>query len=42
MAIGFFKKMFFADNIAPMVNEIFNVPYWFRVIFSYAWSNSIW
>ena len=27
MAIGFFKKMFFADNIAPMVNEIFNVPY---------------
>tara|TARA_B100001750_G_C15471840_1_gene580234 strand:- start:168 stop:1541 length:1374 start_codon:yes stop_codon:yes gene_type:complete len=27
MAIGFFKKMFFADNIAPMVNEIFNAPY---------------
>ena len=27
MAIGFFKKMFFADNIAPMTNEIFNVPY---------------
>ena len=27
MAIGFFKKMFFADNIAPMSNEIFNVPY---------------
>ena len=26
MAIGFFKKMFFADNIAPMVNEIFSVP----------------
>ena len=26
MAIGFFKKMFFADNIAPMVNEIFNTP----------------
>ena len=27
MAVGFFKKMFFADNVAPMVNEIFNVPY---------------
>ena len=27
MAIGFFKKMFFADNIAPMANEIFNAPY---------------
>jgi len=27
MAVGFFKKMFFADNIAPMVNEIFNAPY---------------
>jgi D-alanyl-lipoteichoic acid acyltransferase DltB (MBOAT superfamily) len=27
MAMGFFKKMFFADNIAPMVNEIFNIPY---------------
>ena len=26
MAIGFFKKMFFADNISPMVNEIFSVP----------------
>ena len=26
MMIGFFKKMFFADNIAPMVNEIFSVP----------------
>ena len=26
MAIGFFKKMFFADNIAPMVNEIFSTP----------------
>ncbi|MBC8250665.1 MAG: MBOAT family protein [Candidatus Nitrosopelagicus sp.] len=26
MALGFFKKMFFADNIAPMVNEIFSVP----------------
>ena len=26
MAVGFFKKMFFADNIAPMVNEIFSVP----------------
>ena len=26
MAMGFFKKMFFADNIAPMVNEIFSVP----------------
>ena len=24
MAIGFFKKMFFADNIAPLVNDIFN------------------
>ncbi len=24
MAFGFFKKMFFADNIAPMVNEIFS------------------
>ena len=27
LAVGFFKKMFFADNVAPMVNEIFNVPY---------------
>tara|TARA_B110001454_G_scaffold207049_1_gene218040 strand:- start:1138 stop:2604 length:1467 start_codon:yes stop_codon:yes gene_type:complete len=27
MAMGFFKKMFFADNIAPMVDEIFAVPY---------------
>ena len=27
MAMGFLKKMFFADNIAPMVNEIFSVPY---------------
>ena len=26
MALGFFKKMFFADNIAPMVNQIFNNP----------------
>ncbi len=26
MALGFFKKMFFADNIAPMVNEIFSMP----------------
>ena len=26
-SLGFFKKMFFADNIAPMSNEIFNVPY---------------
>jgi len=24
MAFGFFKKMFFADNIAPMVNDIFS------------------
>jgi alginate O-acetyltransferase complex protein AlgI len=27
MAMGFFKKMFLADNISPMVNEIFSVPY---------------
>ncbi len=27
MAFGFLKKMFFADNIAPMVNDIFSVPY---------------
>jgi alginate O-acetyltransferase complex protein AlgI len=26
MAFGFLKKMFFADNIAPMVNEIFVSP----------------
>ncbi len=26
MALGFFKKMFFADNISPMVNEIFAMP----------------
>ena len=26
MSIGFLKKMFFADNIAPMVNEIFSMP----------------
>ena len=26
MAIGFFKKMFFADNIAPLVNDIFASP----------------
>ena len=26
MAIGFLKKMFFADNIAPFVNEIFANP----------------
>ena len=26
MAFGFMKKMFFADNIAPMVNEVFNFP----------------
>jgi len=26
MAFGFLKKMFFADNIAPMVNEIFIAP----------------
>jgi len=25
--MGFFKKMFFADNIAPMVDEIFSAPY---------------
>jgi alginate O-acetyltransferase complex protein AlgI len=24
MAIGFLKKMFFADNIAPIVNDVFN------------------
>ena len=27
MVIGFFKKMFFADNIAPVANEIFSNPY---------------
>jgi len=27
MVIGFFKKMFFADNIAPIANEIFSNPY---------------
>ena len=27
MALGFFKKMFFADNISPMVDEIFATPY---------------
>ena len=27
MIIGFFKKMFFADNIAPVANEIFSNPY---------------
>lgn len=26
MAFGFFKKMFFADNIAPLVNDIFIAP----------------
>lgn len=26
MAFGFFKKMFFADNIAPLANHIFNAP----------------
>ncbi len=26
MAFGFLKKMFFADNIAPLVNEIFLAP----------------
>jgi len=26
MALGFFKKMFFADNIAPLVNYIFDSP----------------
>jgi alginate O-acetyltransferase complex protein AlgI len=26
MAFGFFKKMFFADNIAPLVDNIFNNP----------------
>jgi len=26
MTFGFFKKMFFADNIAPLVNDIFAAP----------------
>lgn len=26
MAMGFLKKMFFSDNISPMVNDIFNYP----------------
>ncbi|MBG98061.1 alginate O-acetyltransferase [bacterium] len=26
MAIGFLKKLFFADNIAPMVDNVFNSP----------------
>lgn len=26
MAFGFFKKMFFADNIAPLVNDVFANP----------------
>jgi alginate O-acetyltransferase complex protein AlgI len=26
MAIGFFKKMFIADNLSPLVNEIFSNP----------------
>lgn len=26
MTLGFFKKMFFADNIAPLVNDIFAAP----------------
>ncbi len=26
MAMGFFKKMFFADNIAPLANDVFNYP----------------
>jgi alginate O-acetyltransferase complex protein AlgI len=26
MAFGFFKKMFFADNVAPLVNDIFYAP----------------
>ena len=26
MSIGFFKKMFFSDNIAPLVNNIFSNP----------------
>ena len=27
MAMGFFKKIFLADNIAPLVDEIFIIPY---------------
>jgi len=27
IGLGFFKKMFFADNISPMVTEIFAMPY---------------
>lgn len=27
MSFGFLKKMFFADNIAPLPNEIFSVPF---------------
>lgn len=27
MSFGFLKKMFFADNIAPLVDEIFSVPF---------------
>ncbi len=27
MAFGFFKKMFVADNVSPMVNEIFSYPF---------------
>ena len=26
MSIGFLKKIFFADNIAPMVDNVFNNP----------------
>jgi alginate O-acetyltransferase complex protein AlgI len=26
MALGFLKKMFFADNIAPLANDVFNYP----------------
>lgn len=26
MAFGFFKKMFIADNVSPLVNDIFNAP----------------
>ena len=26
MAFGFLKKMFFADNIAPLVNDVFSMP----------------
>ena len=26
MIFGFFKKMFFADNISPLVNDVFNNP----------------